>query len=336
MLNRFNNSHALLAALKPWKGYGTGVDGAVVISSNTVVSKEYNARTFVLKAGAKLTTTRKQPIIIRAHRSITIEANAEIDADGRGYIYSEAGKNIFGLAQSTNGSYAYGSIGISGGGAMPDNRTSRAARGGQAVPVATFASWITQNFETFLTVSDPSTVCDIFGGGGYIAAQRDDTVNYSAGGGCILLVAPTITISGYLHARGLAGQGGWWSGGGGGGGGLIGIYGNTFNNNGTYDVVGGGGGGGAWNSYGNDGSWQNGGASPGGGYSRGGAGGGSTALNADGGTPGVGGSGTQYQGAAGSTNGTGGAGGNEGGSDRGGAGGSGGGAGKISWLQINK
>ena len=309
-----------------WAGYGDGSDGDVVISENTVFSQEIHATNFTLNAGVTLSTTRLTPIIIKATNSITI--NGTISADGMGYTYQESW-NFFNLAQSTQN--IAGSIGISGGGSNGNN--GRASRGGQPVAVNTFLATLQSLYNALLVYG--TAAFPLFGGGGG-TADLGALATYSTGGGCILLSAPTIIHNGHLTSRGLPGGGRSWNGDGGGGGGLIALFSRTLTGSGTYEACGGGGGGGAWDSVGTDGSWQNGGASTGRGYTRGGAGGGSTALNADGGTPGAGGSGSQYTGDAGTTTGSGGAGGNETGKNRGGRGGSGGAAGKIVWLKINR
>ena len=309
-----------------WLGYGTGKDGAVTISSDTVYTQEIQATDFVLNAGVTLSTTRLTPIVIKATNSITI--NGTISADGMGYTYQEMW-NFFNLAQSTQN--VAGSIGISGGGSS--GNAGRAPRGGQPVPVATMQTVLAQRYVPMLVYG--MYTFPVFGGGGG-TADLGALATYSTGGGCILMSAPTIIHNGHLTSRGLPGGGRSWNGDGGGGGGLIALFSRTLTGSGTYEACGGGGGGGAWGAVGTDGSWQNGGASTGRGYTRGGAGGGSTALNADGGTPGAGGSGSQFTGDAGNIEGSGGAGGNETGKDRGGRGGSGGGAGKIVWLKINR
>ncbi|MBR4682752.1 MAG: hypothetical protein IKP06_05575 [Elusimicrobiaceae bacterium] len=310
---------------EPWGGYGTGADGAVTISENTVYSNEINATDFVLDAAITLTTTRLHPIVIRATRSITI--NGTINADGKGFTYQE-GWNYFNLAVYNQN--IAGSVGISGGGCSAN--AGRIYNGGQAVEVNDFLAFLRNSYDFFLT-KDINMFPKYGGGGG---GDLSNLSVYCTGGGGIILVAPTIIHNGHLTSRGLPGSGGSWNGNGGGGGGLIALFSRTLSGQGTYEACGGGGGGGAWNGVGNAGSWQNGGASTGKGYTRGGAGGGSTALNADGGTAGVGGGGTQYTGMSGSTTGQGGGGGNETGSDRGGRGGSGGGAGKIAWIQLNR
>lgn len=322
----FTQYHTLITAAQKWI-YGDGSDGDVVYNSSRAVSL-VQAKNITVKNGVTLLpTARLIPMILKATESITVEGGAILSADGFGYTSSEAGNNKFNLAQSTQG--VAGSIGISGGGSS--GNAGRAPRGGQPVAVNTFLSYIAQHYIDLLADNDLDII-PLFGGGG--GSLDVNNTSYSYGGGCILLVAPTINFAGHAQVRGLPGAGGSWNGGGGGGGGWFGMFGKTLNFTGTADAVGGGGGGGAWDSVGTAGSWQNGGASTGRGFTRGGAGGGSTALNADGGTPGAGGSGTQYQGDAGTATGIGGAGGNETGSNRGGRGGSGGGAGKISWLQV--
>lgn len=309
-----------------WLGYGTGRDGAVTISADTVYTQEIQATDFVLNAGVTLSTTRLTPIVIKATNSITI--NGTISADGMGYTYQEMW-NFFNLAQSTQN--IAGSIGISGGGSS--GNSGRAPRGGQPVPVATMQTVLLQRYVPLLVYG--IYTFPVFGGGGG-TADLGAVATYSTGGGCILLSAPTIIHNGHLTSRGLPGGGRSWNGDGGGGGGLIALFSRTLTGTGTYEACGGGGGGGAWNGTGSAGVWQNGGGAAGKGYSRGGAGGGSTALNGDGGNPGNGGWGSQYTGDAGNIYGYGGAGGNETGSNRGGRGGSGGGAGKIVWLKINR
>lgn len=307
-----------------WLGYGNGKDGNVTIDSDYVFSDMIQATDFTLNANTTITTSRLTPIIIKATQSITI--NGTINVDGRGYTYNE-NNNFFGLAQSTQN--IAGSIGISGGGS--NGNSGRASRGGQAVSVEAFLAHLRSTYEYLLERN--FVFFPLFGGGGG-TADLGAWSTYSTGGGCIILSAPTIIHNGHLTARGLPGGGRSWNGDGGGGGGLIALFSRTLTGSGTYEACGGGGGGGAWNGTGGPGNWQHGGSAAGKGYSRGGAGGGSTALNANGGTPGNGGWGSQYTGEAGSTNGTGGAGGNETGSDRGGRGGSGGGAGKITWLEL--
>lgn len=336
MLNRFNNSHALLAGMKSWKGYGNGSDGDVTItSSQQFPGGIINARHFILNSGVTLTTTRLVPIIIKATKTVTIQSGAVIDADGCGYTCQES-NDKFSLGGSVSNNTS-GSKGVGGGGGNGGNGDWQTSSGGQPVPVNTFLDYITAHFEELLVYNNQNII-PLFGGGGGWGAGKSDNLSYSVGGGAIIICAPVININNAtLRARGLPGAGASWIGGGGGAGGWIGLFGNELNAPGaSYLATGGGGGGGAWGGEGTPGNWQNGGTSSGSGFSAGGAGGGSTALNADGGTPGTGGSGTQFTGQAGTTAGVGGYGGNSTGSNRGGRGGAGGSAGKISWLQINK
>lgn len=336
MLNRFNNSHALISHLQPWKGYGNGSDGDVTISANQQFPNGIiNARHFTLNANVTLTTVRLRPIIIKATKSITIQSGAVIDADGRGYTCQESNNKFSlggGVSNNTSGSKGVGTGGGNGG-----NGGWQMDSGGQPVPVNTFLNYITAHYEELLAENNQDII-PLFGGGGGWGANKSGNLSYSVGGGAIILCAPVININNStLRARGLPGAGANWTGGGGGAGGWIGLFGNELNaQNASYLATGGGGGGANWNGEGDPGNWQNGGRSYGGGYSTGGAGGGSTALNANGGTPGTGGAGTQFTGQPGTTAGVGGYGGNATGSDRGGRGGGGGSAGKISWLQINK
>lgn len=310
-----------------WYGFGDGSSGSVIVSENTTYSQPIQATTFTLNENVTLSTTRLKPIIIKATENIII--NGIISADGKGYTYEED-HNYFKLEYSTQN--VKGSIGISGGGSS--GNAGRASIGGQPVPVSTFLPFIKSNYKYLL--EQGLFLFPVFGGGGG-NTDLTQSDNFSTGGGCIVLSAPNITINGSLFARGLPGNGGNWNGKGGGGGGLILLVCETLNStNATLDACGGGGGGASSNGIGTDGVWQNGGISPGAGYTRGGAGGGSTALNSDGGTPGIGGNGTQYKGDNGTTTGVGGAGGNETGSDRGGRGGSGGGAGKIAWVKVSQ
>lgn len=328
------SSEILLASC--WRGFGTGGDGDVVYASScTFAGGIVNARNFMLKSNAVLTTDRLVPIFIKATQSITIEDGAVLDADGRGYTCTEA-NDKFGLGGSLS-SGTNGSKGIGGGGANGGAGGWQYNSGGQPVPVNTFLSYISLHYEELL-VNNDQQIIPLFGGGGGWGNGAADNLSYSVGGGAIILSAPVINLgSATLRARGLPGAGASWTGGGGGAGGWIGLFGNRLNNTGaSFLACGGGGGGGSWGGVGSAGSWQNGGASTGAGWSAGGAGGGSTALNADGGTAGTGGSGTQYRGQAGTNTGNGGYGGNATGSDRGGRGGGGGGAGKISWLQVNR
>lgn len=322
----FTQYHTKIITTKKWI-YGNGSMGEITYLDNTSVDF-IQATSIVVKSGVTLTpTSRLTPIILKATNSITVEEGAVLNADGMGYTSSETGNNKFNLLQSTQN--AAGSIGISGGGSS--GNAGRASRGGQPVAVDTFLSYISEHYAELLTYNNLDII-PLFGGGG--GSLDINNTSYSYGGGCILLVAPTINFAGAAQVRGLPGAGGTWNGGGGGGGGWFGMFGKTLNYTGTADAAGGGGGGGNAYSIGKNATWQNGGASTGAGYTRGGAGGGSTALNSDGGTPGVGGAGTQFQGEGGTATGIGGAGGNETGSDRGGRGGSGGGAGKITWLQV--
>ena len=327
----FTQFHTKLTGGVKWI-YGNGSAGNVTYSANASVG-HVQARTITVSSGVKLTpTARLTPMILRATQSITIEADAELNADGYGYTYAEAGNNKFGLAVSSQA--AAGSVGISGGGGKASGGSSGTfSPGGRAVAVSTFLAYLKAHYKELLADGNLDII-PLFGGGG---AAVGDNPSYCRGGGCILLVAPVINFSGIGRVRGLPGQGANWGGHGGGGGGLFGMFSRTLNlgRGYTLDACGGGGGGGSWGGVGNDGSWQNGGASTGSGYFMGAGGGGSTALNADGGTPGTGGYGNQGSNwNPGSTNGTGGGGGNNTGSDRGGGGGAGGGAGKISWLQV--
>lgn len=332
---RLFSSEILLGASR-WRGFGTGRDGDVVYpSSCTFAGGIVNARNFTLKSNAVLTTERLVPIFIKATHSITIEDGAVIDADGKGYTCVEE-NNKFGLKGSVS-SGVCGSKGIGGGGANAGGGGFQYSSGGTSVSVNTFLSYIALHYEELLVKNDQQII-PLFGGGGGWGNGSADNLSYSVGGGAVILSAPVINLGrATLRARGLPGAGASWVGGGGGAGGWIGLFGNRLNDAGaSFLACGGGGGGGAWGGVGSAGVWQDGGASWGRGYTAGGAGGGSTALNEDGGTAGKGGYGTQYSGQAGTTTGNGGYGGNATGSDRGGRGGAGGGAGKISWLQINR
>lgn len=333
-----------------WTGFGNGRDGIVVIDSDTTLNaggflQSIQGVSVRVTNNAVVSTPRLLPIFIKALVEIVIDAGCILDADAKGF--GTETNNIFGITVSQSPGQAGRIGGISTGGAG-GGVGGLGSSGGQPLSVTNWLNHIQQeSIYDKLLIDEQYNGTDIcaFGGGGMSAQSSvyNPGIIASCGGGGIILSAPKIRIIGAtLRARGEGGPqtaSNQFAGNGGGGGGLIALFGNNLEYDSTTNLLanGGGGSGGSWGGVGTAGNINgNGGVSQSAGYSKGGAGGGSTALNADGGIPGAGGAGTQFTGEAGNIYGQGGAGGNATGSDRGGRGGAGGGAGKISWVQVDK
>lgn len=323
-----------------WIGFGTGNDGDVTISNGGTVTIDkyvYNTKNFVLTNNTTIVPQdRRRVLLIKAQKSITINSGSVINVTGKGFAPSETGSNYFNIPDAHGGTNTRPAMGMSGGGSysgwVGQNGGDVSA---SPVPVTTFLTHLNEHYEDMLI--NNVFLFEPFGGSGGVSEQ---TGGY--GGGCVLLVAPTVINNGTILAGGTGGAPhASWYGTGGGGGGWVGVFSNSLTGTGGMYANGGGGGTGGWNVLGLAGSdagttGGRGADCTGGGFSRGAGGGGSTALNADGGTPGKGGNGSQYPGTDGTTTGLGGVGTNYGGSDRGGSGGGGGAAGKVTWINVNK
>jgi len=171
--------------------FGDGSDGAVTLSSDTDMGGIYNYTTF--DDGGNTITTTDSCLIIRATTSITI--SGEIDASGKG---GDGGSYAYIVYSETYGSYinTYQSSGLKG---ILDLNS-------------TFISNLSKdninsnNIENFVGMIGGSG-----GNGGNAIARVGCTVyggNGGNGGGIVILIAPTITITGTIDVSGNNGGGG--------------------------------------------------------------------------------------------------------------------------------
>lgn len=250
--------------------YGSGADGAVVVSSNRTLDAEINARTLVVNAGATLFTNG---FAVRATSSIL--NNGTISSDGS----APSGITAGGYSPPVQGTLGFGTPGgdgsSQGSGAQAGTwlgiggRGGSGGNGGQGAPGQPGGEGGVAPGITGTSSRTSSPVAAIVGafsfqGSGLIAVPGGcggggggATLNARGGGGGgggapMLLSAPRIVNKSVITARGANGAaggsaglgGGQGGGGGGGGGGFVVTVGRYF---GDAPVVSGGLGGAGYN-----------------------------------------------------------------------------------------
>src|SRR5208337_234236 len=187
--------------------YGDGSDGALSYSSNNSINAGvYNATTWACTGTTVLSTGTDIPLIVRATTSITIGANCTLNAadlnDIKGTFGGGGGAGGGGTAASTaaTGAYGYNTGAIAavtaGGGASATNGGTGPS--GAALATKTQRSAVADG----PIFPESNSTC---GGNGSAGGSSGGT--YGLGGGCIFLVAPTITIASGAKFNAYGGRG---------------------------------------------------------------------------------------------------------------------------------
>ena len=245
--------------------YGDGSDGEQIFASNGNLGGIVKATTFEVQSGASL-NVNSSVLFVHATESITVAG--EIDGTGATFNGGRGGNRAFENGNGSDGDPGGDGL-FAGGGGVGGDAGDDTNTGGDGQP----GGGRIRNPNGLRTLLGPA-YADIYdeiagagagggGGGGGAAATRDGVSGDNEGGAggdggdggaIIVLLAPTVTVTGQIISAGTDGQDGddgveedifepsdhgGGGGGGGGSGGAAVLAGATVEDNGTYDFSGG-------------------------------------------------------------------------------------------------